>query len=115
MSDDSTARMSAAPQAQGAAKRKPQALGRGLGALLGETRREEPLVSNGAQQGPSPRPSSGLAMLAISSIAPHPNQPRRYFDDAALDELAASIAQRGVIQPVIVRPMGARCAARATP
>ena len=43
-------------------------------------------------------------MLAISSITPHPGQPRRHFDEAALDELAASIAARGVIQPVIVRP-----------
>jgi ParB family transcriptional regulator, chromosome partitioning protein len=47
----------------------------------------------------------GLAMLAISDIEPHPEQPRRHFDEAALAELAASIAARGVIQPVIVRPM----------
>jgi ParB family chromosome partitioning protein len=45
-------------------------------------------------------------MLPVSSIEPHPDQPRRHFDDAALDELAASIAARGVIQPVIVRPLG---------
>ncbi len=44
-------------------------------------------------------------MLAISDIEPHPEQPRRHFDEAALAELAASIAARGVIQPVIVRPM----------
>jgi ParB family chromosome partitioning protein len=43
-------------------------------------------------------------MLAVSAIAPHPEQPRRHFDEAALDELASSIAARGVIQPVIVRP-----------
>jgi len=45
-------------------------------------------------------------VLSIAAITPHPNQPRRHFADSALDELAASIAQRGVIQPVIVRPMG---------
>ena len=45
-------------------------------------------------------------MLPVSAIAPHPEQPRRHFDEAALDELAASIAQRGVIQPIIVRPHG---------
>jgi len=45
-------------------------------------------------------------MLAIADIEPHPTQPRRHFDEAALEELAASIAQRGVIQPVIVRPLG---------
>jgi ParB family chromosome partitioning protein len=45
-------------------------------------------------------------MLSIASIVPHPGQPRRHFDDAALGELAASIAARGVIQPIIVRPTG---------
>lgn len=104
MSDDPIIRLSA-PHAPNQAKRKPPALGRGLGALLVETRREEPLAADRAQP-VNGVPPSGLAMLAISSITPHPNQPRRHFDDAALEELAASIAQRGVIQPVIVRPMG---------
>ncbi|MBS0255485.1 MAG: ParB/RepB/Spo0J family partition protein, partial [Proteobacteria bacterium] len=45
----------------------------------------------------------GLMQLSVAQIAPDPHQPRRHFDDAALDELAASIAARGVIQPVIVR------------
>ena len=81
------------------------ALGRGLGALMGETKREEPLVAQAGGEGSVPAPG-GLAMLAISSITPHPDQPRRHFDDAALDELAASISARGVIQPVIVRPAG---------
>ena len=45
-------------------------------------------------------------MLPVAAIVPHPDQPRRRFDEAALDELAASIAARGVIQPVIVRPAG---------
>jgi len=112
MSDNPATRVAPAPAATQpsaqAAKRKPPALGRGLGALLGETRREEPLVSDGTKQkaGEAPATGSGLAVLAIASIAPHPNQPRRHFDDAALEELAASIAQRGVIQPVIVRPVG---------
>jgi ParB family chromosome partitioning protein len=44
-------------------------------------------------------------MLPVADIEPLPEQPRRYFDEGALDELAASIAQRGVIQPVIVRPL----------
>jgi ParB family chromosome partitioning protein len=87
------------------ARRKPMALGRGLGALMGETRREEPLVAPAADRAALPA-SSGLAMLAIADIVPHPDQPRRHFDNAALDELAASIAARGVIQPIIVRPQG---------
>ena len=110
MSEDPIVRFSL-PQTAGVAKRKPPALGRGLGALLGETRREEPLVTSDGTQSiargdAAPAVSSGLAMLPISAITPHPDQPRRYFDDAALDELAASIAARGVIQPVIVRPQG---------
>ncbi len=100
MSDDSVVRISAAPTAP--AKRKP-ALGRGLGALLGDVRREEPVASRSGQDGESP--VQGLATLAVADIEPHPEQPRRHFDEEALEELAASIAQRGVIQPVIVRPL----------
>ncbi|MBC2670066.1 ParB/RepB/Spo0J family partition protein [Novosphingobium piscinae] len=88
-------------------RRKPPALGRGLGALLGEVRREEPLVTSGAAQAAtSGDPVSGLVTLPVAAIEPHPEQPRRHFDEAALEELAASIAARGVIQPVIVRPLG---------
>ena len=101
MSEDPVAGVSAAP------KRKPTALGRGLGALLGETRREEPLVvAPGKGADDQGKVSEGLALLPVGAIEPHPEQPRRHFDDAALDELAASIAARGVIQPVIVRPHG---------
>ncbi|AKH43341.1 ParB family chromosome partitioning protein [Altererythrobacter atlanticus] len=83
-------------------------LGRGLGALLGDAKREEPLVESG--QGEEAEAAgglraSGLASLAVAAIEPHPEQPRRYFEPEALEELAASIASRGVIQPVIVRPM----------
>jgi ParB family chromosome partitioning protein len=84
---------------------KPRRLGKGLGALLGETRREEPLVRR--EEAPAEVPAAGfsaLRMLAIASIKPLPGNPRKYFDEAALDELAASIAARGVIQPIIVRP-----------
>ena len=84
---------------------KPRRLGKGLGALLGETRREEPLVRR--EDAPAEAPavgSSPLRMLAIASIKPLPGNPRKHFDEAALDELAASIATRGVIQPIIVRP-----------
>lgn len=43
-------------------------------------------------------------MLPLASIKPLPGNPRKYFDEGALEELAASIASRGVIQPIIVRP-----------
>lgn len=94
--------------ARGAPRRK---LGKGLGALLGEARREEPLVRQDAAtaDGEPPRAiraTSGLASLPIAAIEPHPEQPRRHFDEQALEELAVSIGKRGVIQPVIVRPIG---------
>ena len=93
-------------------------LGRGLGALLGEMQREEPVsrrnenaaapaaAGQGDPAAAAPVSDRGLAMLAVAAIEPHPDQPRRHFDEDALNELAASIATRGVIQPVIVRPMG---------
>ena len=90
---------------------KRPALGRGLGALLGETRREEAVsrISVSAPGSARPLPSgheTGLAMLPVALIEPHPDQPRRHFDEDALEELARSIATRGVIQPVVVRPLG---------
>jgi len=86
-------------------------LGKGLGALMGETSREEPLVQNeddSAAPTGAPAGDSPLKMVATASISPLPGNPRKHFDEAALDELAASIAARGVIQPVIVRPHGER-------
>ena len=87
-------------------------LGKGLGALLGETKREEPLVQSEADGAPgastdAPQATdSPLKSLATASIEPLPGNPRKHFDEAALDELAASISARGVIQPIIVRPQG---------
>lgn len=105
MSEDVTQPVDFAPISRSAAE-KPRRLGKGLGALLGETRREEPLVRRGdpGDGGPPPGASSSLRMLALAQIKPLPGNPRKHFDEAALDELASSIATRGVIQPIIVRP-----------
>lgn len=84
-------------------KAKSKGLGRGLGALLGETRREASVSSGSGQDGRDEPRALGLATLPVAQIVPHPDQPRRHFDEAALEELAASIAQRGVIQPIVVR------------
>ncbi|AUW56905.1 chromosome partitioning protein ParB [Sphingobium sp. SCG-1] len=81
------------------ANKRPHGLGRGLSALLGETSQEES-VSAPARTG------SSVQSIEIALIHPHPEQPRRYFDDAALQELADSISKRGVVQPIIVRPQG---------
>jgi ParB family transcriptional regulator, chromosome partitioning protein len=80
-----------------AARKRPTGLGRGLSALLGEQVREEPIAA-GAER------SSGVRTVPVSELEPHPEQPRRFFDEAALDELARSIEARGLIQPIVVRP-----------
>jgi ParB family transcriptional regulator, chromosome partitioning protein len=84
-----------------AARKRPTGLGRGLSALLGEQVREEPIAA-GAER------SSGVRTVPVSELEPHPEQPRRFFDEAALDELARSIEARGLIQPIVVRPWQGR-------
>jgi ParB family chromosome partitioning protein len=84
------------------ARRRPSGLGRGLSSLLGEVAQEAPVSG-----GPAPA-RGGIQMMPVSSIEPHLDQPRRHFDEAALEELAASIRTRGLIQPIVVRPHGHR-------
>jgi len=77
-------------------------LGRGLSALLGENE-----VS--ATLNPDLHPSEKAAwslMVPIEFLRPNPEQPRKLFSDAELDELANSIREKGVIQPLLVRPTG---------
>lgn len=79
---------------------RPSSLGRGLSALLGDvTARDE--------AGGAPGRRGDVRLLPTDSLSPHAEQPRRRFDDTALEELAQSIAARGVIQPIIVRAHGA--------
>ncbi|HEX7694171.1 MAG TPA: ParB/RepB/Spo0J family partition protein [Sphingomonas sp.] len=83
------------------APRKPRpGLGRGLNALLGDIA-PEPVPTAGGNDTPA-----GIRMLPVGALTPQPGQPRRVFDDAALDELSQSIATRGVLQPILVRPHG---------
>ncbi len=88
-------------------KAQTRRLGRGLSALLGEATQDVPVngdpVTQDAQPSTGPR---SIQLIEISRISPHPDQPRRHFDVAALDDLAESIATRGVIQPIVVRPAG---------
>lgn len=71
---------------------KKGGLGRGLDALFADNSIEE--IS-----------SSSTVKLRINEIEPNRDQPRKTFDDKALSELADSIAQHGVIQPLLVRPI----------
>ncbi len=81
-------------------------LGRGLSALFGEVSRDVAISGEAdASAGDTGTPTRAIQAIEISRIAPHPDQPRRHFDAQALDELAESIRARGVIQPIIVRPV----------
>ncbi len=73
-------------------------LGKGLDALIRET--------GGARETGGPRDSGGVHKLPLGDIMPNPNQPRRKFSEKALEELAASIASQGLLQPILVRPLG---------
>jgi len=73
------------------AAKKTTGLGRGLGALMGED-----VMSSDPQ---------GTLRLPISQVESNSAQPRKYFDEAALGELAESIAQHGIIQPLTVRKL----------
>lgn len=77
------------------ARRPPAAasargMGRGLAAILSQSARDE----------------AGLRELPVDAITPNPCQPRRAFDEEALLALAESIRARGILQPIVVRPLG---------
>jgi len=82
--------------------KKKMGLGRGLDALLGEALRGDSPSANFSVDRDAR--SQGATTLSVTDIRPNPNQPRRHFSDEKLDELAASIARHGIIQPIVVRP-----------
>jgi ParB family chromosome partitioning protein len=71
-------------------------LGRGLAALMGDV---------GAETTATPERARNQRRVPIEYLRPNPRNPRRNYSDAELDELAASIKERGIIQPVVVRPV----------
>jgi ParB family chromosome partitioning protein len=79
------------PGSAGRAKRAP--LGRGLAALFGET---------GARLSPA---TEGVRIVPIEALRPSPFQPRRHFAEAELEGLAQSIREKGIVQPLLVRPV----------
>lgn len=76
-------------------------LGRGLAALIGQM--DQPLPVDAA-----PKEISPDRMVPIEHISRNPRNPRRQFDEADLQDLASSISQHGIVQPVVVRPVGDR-------
>ena len=83
---------------------KKKGLGRGLSALLDEPG-SDTIVRSDMASAPA-RPSGNINLLAIAHIEPNPFQPRTHFSDEALAELAQSISELGIIQPVTVRKVG---------
>ena len=67
-------------------------LGKGIGALLGEEAEMDQASL------------ASVTEVSVSALKPNPQQPRREFDEAALRELADSIRQKGVLQPVLAEP-----------
>ncbi len=108
---------------------KPKGLGRGLGSLLGSTdegafsktapggenalkalsekmpSRNEPALQQGFVEATVPA-NMRIWQIAIEKIEPNPNQPRQNFDKEPLQELANSIQEKGIIQPILVRKKG---------
>ena len=72
---------------------KRNALGRGLDSLI----RMDEVRTDG---------SSAISEIEIDRISPNPEQPRRTFDETALDELAVSIRELGIVQPLTLRLSG---------
>jgi ParB family chromosome partitioning protein len=70
-------------------------LGRGLAALMGDVGEETKTTEKGRHHRPVP----------IEFLRPNPRNPRRHFAETELDELAASMRERGIIQPIVVRPV----------
>jgi ParB family chromosome partitioning protein len=99
---------------------KKRGLGRGLDALFQDQRKEEeafqPKIKRAdeivaaaqaevkPQAGATPQ-TAGPRKVAVERLTPGKYQPRRFFDDAALDQLSDSIAAHGVLQPLLVRPL----------
>ena len=75
-----------------ATKQKKPALGRGLDAIL---------IDNDEQ-----KEQNGVCVVRISEVEPNPDQPRKAFENEPLEALAESIAQHGIIQPIVVRRKG---------
>lgn len=76
--------------------KKRTGLGKGLGALIVDT--DSPA--------PAPKVEGGILEVAVDKIIPNPRQPRLHFNEDELAELAASISEHGIIQPLIVSPNG---------
>ena len=77
------------------AEERPRGLGRGLSALIGD----EAAAQHGSM------PVKGSRTLPVAFLRPNPHQPRKTFNEEELRDLAGSIREKGVLQPILVRPV----------
>jgi ParB family transcriptional regulator, chromosome partitioning protein len=100
----------------GSTPARPQRLGRGIGALLmpdddrslEQTRPSDVYFGRAAEPVDDLQPVPGLRLVALApdDIRPNPQQPRRDFDEQAMAEMVESVRENGVLQPIVVRPLG---------
>ena len=92
----------------------PSKLGRGLSALMEEI---TPPTPKTPKKTPAKKPAAttggrGVNTVPIDKLERNPEQPRRYFDKKLLEELTRSIKDKGVLQPILVRPLPKSTAAK---
>jgi ParB family chromosome partitioning protein len=85
--------------------KKRAGLGRGLSALLDEVRMTPATSQTVVPSADAVADMRGMQMLPISKIVANPQQPRRRFDEKQLEDLINSVRERGIIQPILVRPL----------
>jgi len=100
-----------------AAKTKAKGLGKGLEALFGDaevapvekkpaSKKKQTESKKSEKAAESPAEEGGVLYVDLNDIKPNAAQPRKVFDEEKLEELAASISQHGLIQPIVLRKLG---------
>jgi ParB family transcriptional regulator, chromosome partitioning protein len=79
-------------------------LGRGLAALIGDDVIETPVGVNAPESTVVPLNTTGLRQMAIEMLQANPNNPRRVFAEEDIESLARSLKDKGLLQPIVVRP-----------
>ncbi|MBI3446110.1 MAG: ParB/RepB/Spo0J family partition protein, partial [Magnetospirillum sp.] len=89
------------------AEEKKKGLGRGLSALLGDQAASAiAAVTSAAQAGPEGAAAiKGLRSMAVGHLQPGKFQPRRTFDEERIADLVESVREKGILQPLLVRPL----------
>ncbi|MEI2386843.1 ParB/RepB/Spo0J family partition protein [Breoghania sp. JC706] len=82
-------------------------LGRGLAALIGDVSSEAPSGSDASEAAAALSRSGGIRTIPIEYIRPNPRNPRKTFSEDDLSDLIESVREKGVVQPILVRPSAA--------